>query len=114
MRHDAVWELWDGCDDSESHILCKSFLDDPKRTLTPKIRQAFEEDGWTFGATIFTILSCPCCDPNEVHNGTPDQEKVEQRKQAMLAIEEGLGDDHDGLISTFNDFETLGLFDKEF
>jgi len=113
MRHDAVWELWDGGDDSESHVMCKSFLDDPKRTLTPQIREAFEYDGWVFGATIFTILECPCCDPNEIHNGSPDKDEVERRKAGMLIVEEGLVDDHDGLISTLNDFEQMGLFDRE-
>ena len=111
MREDEIWETWDGCDDSETHERAKAFIADPLRTLTPELREAFDERGWKFGATIFTILRCSCCDANEADNGPPDKDEVEQRKAGMLLVEEGLGDDHDGLISTLNDFEYLGLFD---
>lgn len=112
MRHDAIWEVWDGGEGSESHELCKGFLADPRRSLTPPVRAALEDDGWKFGATIFTILRCPCCDANEDHNGTPNAEKVAHRKEAYLMLEESLGDDHDGLISTLNDFDYVGAFDR--
>lgn len=111
MREDEIWETWDGCDDSETHERAKAFLADPKRTLTPELREALGERGWKFGATVFTILECSCCDVNEADNGSPNKDEVEQRKAGMLLVEEGLGDDHDGLISTLSDFENLGLFD---
>jgi len=104
MREDEIWEIWDGIDDSPTHLMCKKFLADPRRTLTKEIREALSEKGWEFGATIYSILRCCCCASNEAHNGPDDNEKIEYRKEARLLLEELLGDDHDGLISEINTF----------
>ncbi len=109
MREDAIWEVWDGCGESESYTLCKKFLADPGRSLSPPVRAALKDDGWMFGNTVYCILECPCCAPNEAHNGEFDKDKVEARKEAYLVIEEGLAGDDDGLIATLNDFEYAGL-----
>ena len=109
MREDAIWEVWDGCEESESYKLCKAFLADAGRSLTPPVRSALKEDGWMLGGTIYCILECPCCKPNEAHNGALDKEKVEDRKAAYLVLEEGLAGDDDGFIATLNDFEHAGL-----
>ncbi len=114
-----IWEAWDGIDDSWSFDLCQAFLSDPKRTLTRDIRSALAEDSWTFGHTIFTILHCPCCASNEMDRNSGCEADDQARKgfpgaparvEAYLMLEEMLGDDHDGLISTLNDFDALSLF----
>lgn len=98
MLSDAVWDIWDGWDDSSSHLLVKRFLADPKKGLGPMLREDMADKGWVFGKTVICILECPCC-----HGQTDeDPEGVKARKEAMLEVEELMAGDLDGIISSLS------------
>lgn len=104
LREDLIWDIWDGEDDSSSHVLCKKFLADPQRTLTPMIRADLEEAGWKFGSTIYSIHRCACC-PDESELSDEEKASIAERIELRSVAEELLGDDHDGLISTMTDVD---------
>ena len=92
MLHDAAWEVWDGGEDSSSHLLIKKFLAGPKTSIPKMLRDDLANEGWKFGRTVVCILECPCCE-------TAAEGDVELRKNLRLELEELLGDDLDGIIS---------------
>ncbi len=102
MLHDIAWDVWDGSEDSSSHLLVRKFLEGPKASIPKLLREDLKESyGWVFGRTVVCILRCACCEAQE---GDPDFEAddpeiIEERKQLRLQYEELLGDDLDGIIS---------------
>lgn len=64
--------------------------------LSPRYREKFREAGWEFGLGVINVVRCPAC-PKDAR---PDLERV----QTKAALEELLGDDEDGLATTFEDY----------
>ena len=66
-----------------------------RHELTP---EEVRDGSWRFGSSRLVVLSCPACKENEPLSDARD------RKWAVQAIAEILGDDEDGLASTLEDF----------
>lgn len=114
LLQDMVWDVWDGVDDSSSHLLIKKFLKGPKTGIPPMLRDDLKEHGWEFGRTVVCVLACSCCasnaaEPDRLDDTEPpiDADDVATRKRLRLEAEELLGDDLDGIISTLT---TVDLF----
>jgi len=112
MLQDEVWETWDGVDDSSSHLLIKKFLEGPKTSIPPMLRDDLKARGWVFGRTIVCILECCACASNAAETDrlsddgpVEDPEDVATRKSLRLEAEELMGDDLDGLISTLRSID---------
>lgn len=98
MLHDMVWDVWDGEEDSSSHLMVKKFLNSDRTKIAKSLREALQEEGWVFGKAVVTIMECPCC-----NGGFDDSdEAIKERKGLRLQCEELLGNDLDGLISQLN------------
>jgi hypothetical protein len=65
--------------------------------LSPEYRAAFRALGWEFGNSVVNVICCPCC-PAEAQ---PDPDRV----AAKAALESVLGDDTDGLVASFEDYQ---------
>lgn len=100
LLSDVVWDIWDGEEESSSHLLIKKFLKGPKTSIPPMLREDLAAEGWTFGRTIVCVMTCGCCSSNAAEGEDP--EKVKARKDLRLEAEAMLGDDLDGLISTLS------------
>jgi len=98
LREDMIWDIWDGSDDSSSHVLCKNFLADPGRKLTPMVRADLEEQGWKFGETIYAIHRCCCC-PDERSLSDKEKSDAKERIELRNTLEGLLSGDVDGLVS---------------
>lgn len=114
MLHDEAWEVWDGQEDSSSHLLIKKFLSSGMNSIPDMLREDLKVKGWAFGQTIVCILECPCCASNGAEpdrasdvEDPKDPEDVALRKELRLEAEELLGGDLDGLISTLT---TIDMF----
>jgi len=100
LLHDLVWDIWDGTDDSSSHLLIKKFLESDKTSMPKMLRDDLAEHGWKFGKSIVCVLECGCCASNA--GDGEDKDEVATRKHLRLEAESLLGRDLDGLISTLN------------
>ena len=100
LLHDLVWDIWDGTDDSSSHLLIKKFLESDKTRMPKMLRDDLSEHGWKFGKSIVCVLECSCCASNAGEG--EDEDDVATRKHLRLEAESLLGGDLDGLISTLN------------
>jgi hypothetical protein len=87
LRHDAIHET--------------ELSEEERRTwngiLSPRVRAAFQEAGYEFGSSVYSVTRCPCCEAgmrlNEDHH-----EKVE-------TIHDLLGDDFDGIQAEMEDLD---------
>lgn len=105
LREDMIWDIWDGIDDSSSHVLCKNFLADPSRRLTPMVRADLEEHGWKFGETIYAIHQCACC-PDESELSDKQKSDAKDRIELRNTLESLMATDHDGLILEMTTVDT--------
>lgn len=106
MTHDMIWDIWDGVDDSSSHMLCLKFLADPSRNLNDFVRSDLECHGWKFGRTIFSIHRCPCC-PNPETISESEAKNIEARIALRTEAESLLEGDMDGMISTLSGIDVF-------
>ena len=90
LWHDAIFET--GLSEEEAHAWAS--LPRTQR-LSKRYRDAFRAAGWEFGQTLTNVVRCPCC-PKDA---TPTPERV----HIKAALEEALGEDEDGLASTFEE-----------
>ncbi len=67
------------------------------RKLSPRYRELFQAVGWEFGRGVINVIHCPCC-PKEAR---PNAERL----QTKAELEALLGDDEDGLATTFEDHD---------
>ena len=91
LRHDTVFETGLGEEEAEiwRHL--------PRnQKLTDRYRKLFSAVGWEFGQSVINVVRCPCC-PKDA---TPNPDRV----QTKAALEKLLGDDEDGLASSFEDY----------
>ena len=87
LVHEAVWDAVDDLGEEA----CQNF----GGKLTPRIKAALKDHGWEFGMTVCNVKRCPCC---------PDDAEIDADRAAMAnAVEEIMGDDLDGIISTMDD-----------
>ena len=98
MLEDEVWEVWDGEEDSSSHLLIKKFLEGPKTSIPAMLREDLKDKGWVFGRTVVCILECACCGSNA--GDAEDTELVKMRKELRILAEELMGNDLGGIISS--------------
>lgn len=54
--------------------------------LTDFWREQFSKRGWVFGASLYSVLRCPCCKDNREH---PDAETRRQCVATLGALNEG-------------------------
>ena len=93
LRHDAIFET--DLDPAEAEAWRGLSL---AVRLSNRYREKFEAAGYTFGASIYDVVHCPCC---------PKGAKPDPDKAAIKAsLVEILGDDEDGIAATMED---LGL-----
>ena len=92
LRHDAIFET------DLTHEEAKVWTElSPQLRLNSRYREKFKAAGYEFGGSVMNVLRCPCCPKN----AKPDPDKA-----AMKAgIEEILGDDEDGIATTFEDHD---------
>ena len=91
LWHDAIFET------RLSHEEAEAWQSLPRaEKLNDRYRKEFRAVGWEFGHSVINVTRCPCC-PKD---GKPNLERV----QTKAALEELLGDDEDGLASTFEDY----------
>ena len=64
--------------------------------LTPSIRDEFGSIGFSFGRTLVNVIRCPSCPKEAAPN--PDTMAIKAELETIL------GDDEDGLASTFEEF----------
>ena len=91
LRHDAIFDIGLSSEEAEAWK-----AQPPTLKLSPRYRERFRAAGWEFGASIITVLRCPCCPKDAV----PDPERV----QPKSALERLMGEDEDGLAAAFEDF----------
>ena len=93
LRHDAIFET--DIDPAEAEAWRSLPL---KQRLSERYRKKLKPVGYEFGASVFDVIHCPAC---------PKGAKPDPDKAALKAgLSEILGDDEDGIASTFDD---LGL-----
>jgi len=93
LRHDAIFET--DLDPAEAETWRTLPLN---QRLSERYRQALKAVGYEFGASMFDVILCHAC---------PKDAKPDPDKAALKAgLTEILGDDEDGIASTFED---LGL-----
>ena len=68
----------------------------PAEKLTKRLRDEFAAAGWEFGSSVLNVRHCPACPTEAQINAEKDEIKT--------VLEELLGDDHDGLAVTFEDY----------
>ena len=71
-------------------------------TISEPVRDALEEVGWLFGATVFHIQRCPCCDDQGVDPSKPPVASAE-----IAALEGILDGDLDALASEIEDMQSI-------
>lgn len=64
--------------------------------LSPRYREKFRAAGYEFGNSVINVVRCPACPKDAKPN--PD------RVATKAALEDLLGDDEDGLASTYEDY----------
>ena len=69
----------------------------PTQRLTPAIRQALQNAGWEFGASVLDVRHCPACPAG----ARPHPDRVFFK----AALTELLEDDEDGLAACLEDYE---------
>jgi len=91
LWHDAIFET------RLSHEEADAWRSLPRpKKLNDRYRKEFRAAGWEFGRSVINVIRCPCC---------PKDSKTNlERLQTKAALEELLGDDEDGLASTFEDY----------
>jgi hypothetical protein len=90
LRHDAIFET--GLTQAEAKAWTELA---PSLRLTERYREQFKAVGYEFGGSILNVLRCPGC---------PQDAKPDPDKAALKAgIVEILGEDEDGIASTFED-----------
>jgi len=93
LRHDAIFET--DLDPAEAEAWRVLSL---KQRLSERYREKLKAVGYEFGGSVFDVIKCPAC---------PKGVKPDPDKAALKAgLTEILGDDEDGIASTFED---LGL-----
>ena len=91
LWHDAIFETGILIEEAEAwRTLPRS------EKLSSRYRAEFRAAGWEFGAGVINVIRCPCC-PKDAK---PDP----GRATTTAALEELLGDDEDGLASTYEDY----------
>ncbi len=91
LRHEAIFETALSPEEARAWANLPS-----AERLSPRYRQEFIGAGWYFGRSVINVVHCPAC-PDGVR---PNPERV----QTKAALEELLGDDEDGLASTYADY----------
>ncbi len=91
LWHDAIFETALSVENGEAW----SSLSRAEK-LSDRFRKEFKDVGWEFGQSVINVTHCPCC-PKDAK---PDPERL----QTKAALEELLGDDEDGLATTFEDY----------
>jgi len=71
-------------------------------TISDPVREALEEEGWVFGATVLHIQKCPCCASQGVDPSKPPVASAE-----IAALERILDGDLDGLASEIEDMQSI-------
>ena len=89
LWQDAIYETGISEEEANAWKHSRDRLSDHYRTL-------FRAAGWEFGRTVINVIRCPCCPTG----AQPNIERVETK----AALEELMGDDEDGLASTFEDY----------
>jgi hypothetical protein len=90
LWHDAIFET------SLSHEEADAWRSLPQiQKLNDRYRKEFRAAGYEFGNSVINVIRCPSC-PKDAK---PDPERL----QAKAVLEKLLGDDEDGLASTFED-----------
>jgi len=67
-----------------------------EKKLSDRYRTEFRAVGWEFGQGVINVIRCPCC-PKDAK---PDAKRL----QTKAALEDLLGNDEDGLASTFDTY----------
>ena len=90
LRHDAIFET------DLTHAEAKAWTElSQQLRLHSRYREKFKAAGYEFGGSVMNVIRCPWC---------PKGAKPDADKAAMKAcIEEILGDDEDGIATTFED-----------
>src|SRR5271170_5074282 len=90
LRHDAIFET------GLTHAEAKAWAGlSPKSRLNGRYREKLRAAGYEFGGSLMNVLRCPGC---------PKDARPDPDKAALKAgIEEILGDDEDGIASTFEE-----------
>lgn len=88
LRYDAIHET-ELPDDA-----CREF----DGQLTPALRRSFEAARYTFGTSIYSLRTCPCCPKGHTRSAAG------RRRGALAdAAASVLGDDLDGLLAEVSD-----------
>src|SRR5690348_17242875 len=91
LWHDAIFETDLSVEEAEAwRALPRT------EKLSPSYRDKFRVSGYEFGNSVINVVRCPAC-PKVAK---PNPERVATK----AALEELLGDDEDGLASTFEDY----------
>jgi len=90
LWHDAVFEALPLEEAEAWHSLPH------EQKQSDRHREQFRQAGWEFGRAIINVIRCPCC-PNDA-KPNPDRLYIKAKLEQML------GDDEDGLASTFEDY----------
>jgi hypothetical protein len=90
LRYDAIHETDLTTEEAESWLELS-----PALKLAKRYREKFAAVGWQFGNSVLNVIRCPCCPKDAVAN--PETLAIK------AALEDVLGDDEDGLATTFED-----------
>ncbi len=91
LWHDAVFETGLSHEEAEARRTLPR-----EQKLSNCYREKFRAIGYEFGRSVINVVRCPAC-PKDAK---PNSERV----AAKAALEELLGDDEDGLATTFEDY----------
>lgn len=91
LSHEAIYET--GLTEEQVEVW-KSLPRGEK--LNDCYRKQFRSAGWEFGQSVINVIRCPGC--------PKDAKPNLERLHTKAALEKLLGEDQDGLASTFEDF----------
>ena len=104
LRHEAIGELDVPGATAVENIVYTKWKENWDGKLTPIVREAFAQDGWKFGASVYNVKQCPAC------KDAPDTKDLQARSAVADALEDVMAGDDDGLVSELNALgETFGV-----
>jgi hypothetical protein len=90
LRHDAIFET------DLTHAEAKAWTELSAQTrLNNRYREKFKAAGYEFGGSLMNVLRCPGC--------PKDSQPYPDKAALKAGIVEILGDDEDGIATTFSD-----------
>lgn len=92
LRYDEIYSVTHSTSEADAWLALPA-----RQRLSEPYRTRFQQAGWAFGATVLTVLRCPCC---------PADARLDQEAAILKTVlEDVLGDDEDALAVELADLD---------